>query len=318
MGNLSYTVKALRFTFTLTGSNAVFPSAPSQSAANVLQVTGLRAMVHVQAAGAAMSTQVSARIYGLSQADMNALAVVNILNGTSEFINNTILIEASNDGGQSWQAVFAGVIVQAGPDYTEAPDVFLSVQAQTGFYEAIAPALPTSFPDSTDVGQICSVIAAKMGVPFVNNGVSQKLPGAQYFSGSLLNQLQRVCLAAHVAFTQDGPQSTVTITPWGSPRMISPVTLTPQSGLVGYPKVRGDGFIEVRALYDPAFLLLGILTISGSDVIVGSNVPTTYNSRANGSWQIGTMSHVLESQKPGGAWFTDMVLYPPTIPGAGA
>lgn len=253
----------------------------------------------------------------MSQADMNALAVINVLNGTSEFINNTILIEASSDGGQSWSAVFAGVIVQSGPDYNDAPDVYLNVQAQTGFFEAIAPAVPTSFPGATDVGQMVSVIAAKMGVPFVNNGVSQILPGGGYFSGSLLNQLQRICKAAHIAYVQDGAQSTITITPWGSPRTISPFTLTPQSGLVGYPKVRGDGFIEVRSLYNPAFLLLGIITISGSDTVVGTNVPTTYNSRADGNWQIGTMTHSLESQKPGGAWFTDMVLYPPTIPGAG-
>lgn len=303
----TYTVKALRATFTLTGSNAVFPG----TSANVLQVAGLRMSVHIQAAGAAMSTQVSMRIYGMAQKDMNALAVVNVLNGTSEFINNTVLIEASNDGGNSWTAVFAGVIVQAGPDYADPPDVYLSVQAQTGFYEAIAPALPTSFPGSTDVATAVSVIAAKMGVPFQNNGVNAQLPGGGYFAGSLLNQLQRICQAAHIAYAQDGAQNTVTIAPWGTPRTVaSPYVLTPTSGMVGYPRVRGDGFIEARSLYNPAFLLLGPITIAGSDVVVGSNTPTTYNSHANGNWIIGTMTHSLESQKPGGAWFTDMVLYP--------
>lgn len=306
----TYTVKALRATFTLTGSNAVFPG----TNANVLQVTGLRMSVHIQAAGAAMSTQVSMRVYGMAQQDMNALAVINILNGTPDFINNTVLIEASSDGGLSWTAVFAGSIIQAGPDYSEPPDVYLSVQAQTGFFESIAPALPTSFPGSTDVGQMVSVIAAKMGVPFVNNGVNQVLPGGGYYSGSLLNQLQRICQSAGIAYTQDGPQSTVTITPWGSARTIEPFILSPTSGLEGYPRVRGDGFIEVRALYNPAFLLLGPITISGSDSVVGTNTPTTYNSRADGNWLIGTMSHVLESQKPGGAWFTEMVLYPANSP----
>ena len=302
-----YTVKVLRATFTLTASNAVFPG----TAANILQVAGLRMSVHIQEAGAAMSTQVSMRIYGLAQQDMNALAVVNVLNGTSEFINNTVLIEASSDGGASWSAVFAGAIVQAGPDYSEAPDVYLSVQAQTGFYEAIAPALPTSFPGSTDVATAVSVIAAKMGVPFKNNGVNQVLPGGGYFAGALLNQLQRICQAAHIAYSQDGPQNTVTITPWGASRDdAAAFVLTPSSGLVGYPRVRGDGFIEVRSIYNPAFLLLGPLTISGSDTVVGSNAPTTYNSRADGNWIIGTMSHALESQKPGGLWFTDMILYP--------
>ena len=303
----TYTVKVLRATFTLTGNNAVFPG----TQANVLQVVGLRMSVHVQAAGAAMSTQVSMRIYGMAQKDMNALSVINVLNGTSEFINNTVLIEASSDGGNSWSVVFAGAIVQAGPDYADSPDVYLSVQAQTGFYEAIAPALPTSFPGATDVGTAVGVIAAKMGVPFVNDGVNQVLPGGGYYSGSLLNQLQRICQAAHIAYSQDGPQNTVTITPWGVPRTTpAPFILTPTSGLVGYPRVRGDGFIEVRSLYNPAFLLLGLVTIADSDTVVGSNAPTTYNSQANGDWKIGTMTHALESQKPGGAWFTDMVLYP--------
>ena len=306
----SYTVKALRATFTLTGSNAVFPG----TTANVLQVTGLRMSVQIQAAGAAMSTQVSMRVYGMAQKDMNALAVVSILNGTPGFINNTVLIEASSDGGISWSAVFAGAIVQAGPDYNDPPEVFLSVQAQTGFYEAIAPALPTSFPGATDVAQMVSVVAAKMGVPFVNNGVNQIMPGGGYFSGALLNQLQRICQAAHIVYVQDGPQSTITISPWGSARAVPAFTLSPSNGLVGYPKIRGDGFIEARSLYNPAFLLLGAITIQGSDAVVGSNVPTTYNSKADGNWIIGTLTHNLESQKPGGAWFSDMLLYPSTAP----
>lgn len=313
MATSTFTVKALRATFTLTGSNAVFPG----TTANVLQVTGLRMSAHVQAAGAAMSTQVTLRVYGMAQADMNALAVINILNGTSGFINNTVLIEASSDGGASWQAVFAGAIIQSGPDYNEPPDVYLSVQAQTGFFEAIAPALPTSFPGATSVAQMVSVVAAKMGVPFINNGVTQTLPGASYYSGSLLNQLQRICQAAGITYVQDGPQNTITITPWGTPRASAvPFVLSPTSGLVGYPKVRGDGFVEVRSLYNPAFILLGPITIKGSDTVVGSNTPTTYNSKADGNWQISTMQHALESQKPGGAWFTDMVLLPVNAPAA--
>jgi hypothetical protein len=309
----TYSVKALRATFTLTGSNAVFPG----TSANVLQVTGLRMSMHMQAAGAAISTQASLRVYGMAQADMNALAVTSILNGTGTpgFINNTVLIEASSDGGQSWQAVFAGAIVQAGPDYSEPPAAYLSVQAQTGFFEAIAPALPTSFPVSTSVAQMVSVVAAKMGVPFINNGVNQTLPGGTYYPQPLLGQLKAICAAAHIAWVQD--HAGITISPWGTPRAAAvPFILSPSSGLVGYPKVRGDGFVEVRSLYNPAFLLLGPITIQGSDTVIGSNTPTTYNSKADGNWQISTMSHALESQKPGGAWFTDMLLLPQNSPAA--
>ncbi len=312
----SFTVKNIRVTFTLTGSNAVFPANTSESPANQLQLSGLRTSVQIKAAGAAMSTQVSMQIYGMAEADMKALAVVSVLNGTSGFINNTVLIEA--DSGNGFVAVFAGSIIQAGPDYSNLPDVFLSVHAQTGFFEAIAPALPTSFPGATDVGLMVSVIAAKMGKPFQNNGVSQVLPGGGYFSGSLADQLRRICKAAHIAYTQSGPQETIIISPWGSPLDIAPFVLSPTSGLFGYPQVRGDGFVEVRAIFNPAFQLLGPITIEGSDVVVGTNLPTTYNSQANGNWIIGQMTHVLESVKPGGAWFTDMVLYPANSPTPGA
>lgn len=198
------------------------------------------------------------------------------------------------------------------------PDVCLEVHAQTGFYEAIAAALPTSFPGSTSVADKVSVVAAKMGVPFQNDGVDLVSSGASYYSGSLLNQVQAICEEAHIAYVQDGPQSAITITPWGSPRSVVKPVLTPQSGLVGYPKVRGDGFVEVRSLYDPAFALQGPITIQGSQVVVGSNVPTTYNSQANGDWIIGVLSHYLEANKPGGAWFSDMVLYPVNAPAPAA
>jgi hypothetical protein len=71
------------------------------------------------------------------------------------------------------------------------------------------------------------------------------------------------------------------------------------------------GYIHVRALFNPAFRYGAPLTISGSDVVIDSKVPKPLNSRADGNWVIGWLSHTLEALKPNGAWFTDMLLYPP-------
>ena len=300
----TYTVKNLRLTFTLTNSNAVFPG----TNANVLQVSGLRASAVIKGAGLPAFPELSLRIYGLAQQDMNALAIVPVQGGKPQYQFNTVQVEA--DSGNGFSFIFSGQIYEAGPDYADAPDVCLFVHAQAAGFDQLTPANPTSYPGTADVATIVSNIASKMSMAFENDGVTGVLTG-RYYSGTLTSQLRQVCRDAGINAVIEN-QNLLVISPAGVARTnVAPFILSPTSGLVGYPKVRGNGYLDVRALFNPAFRQNGPVTIQGSDVVIDPNLPKTLNSLADGNWLVGPLTHTLECQKPGGAWFTEMTLYPP-------
>lgn len=298
----TYTVKNLRVTFTLTESNAVFPG----TTANQLQVSGLRMSAIIKGSGLPSFPEASLRIYGLAQQDMNALAIVPVQGGKPEYTRNTVQIEA--DSGNGFTFIFSGQILQAGADYSSLPDVCLYVHALAFGFDQLTSANPTAYPGVANVADIAANLASKMSVAFENDGVTGTLTNA-YYTGSLTEQLKRVCKDAGVYVSIE--PSLIVISPAGVARTnVAPFVLSPTSGLMGYPEVLGNGYLNVRSIFNPAFRQNGPVTIQGSDVVIDQQLKTL-NSQANGDWIVGPLTHTLECQKPGGLWQTEMRLYPP-------
>lgn len=293
----TFTVKDLRFTFTLS-NNAVFRY-PDNS--NVLQVQGLRDTAILKGAGLPAFPEAELTIYGLTQSDMNALTSLQFQ--PSAMQRNSVLVEADNGDGQGFSAVFAGQIITAGPEYTGIPHVPLKVHARILGFESLNPATATSYTGTTNVVDIVRTIAVKMGKTVENNGVTATLTNP-YFSGTLADQLRAVKQQSGIQIFPEFDEKVIAIAPPGVARSNQPVfTLSPTSGLVGYPRLDYQrGFVWVKALYNPAF------RFGGPIVVKDSTVPL-----ANGSWVIGTITHTLEAQTYNGQWFSDMLLYPPSL-----
>ncbi|MGO9991824.1 MAG: hypothetical protein ACLPTF_04840 [Steroidobacteraceae bacterium] len=309
----SFTQKQLRATFTLTNSNAVFVGANGAVLGNVLQLSGLRMSAVIEGSGFPSFPNATLRIWGMAQADMNALAVQVVSGGKTGWLPNTVLIEANS--GDGWAAVFAGNIRTAGPDYKGIPDVPFVCTSQTKSYDLANPATPTSFPGSASVFDIISVIAAKMGTTAVNHGVTTVTSGATYFPQASAEQLRQVCYHYDIDPVFSPDNRTVTVTPKGQADFSTPFVLSPSSGLIGYPEVQGNGFISVRSLFNPAFQVKSPITIQGCDVVVDATLTSvkTLNSTANGDWLVTAIVNTLEASKPDGLWQSDMVLYPPNV-----
>lgn len=288
----SFAAKQLRFKFVL--SNGI---TFDQSNSNELTVTGLRATVRIKGSGFPAFPEADLRINGLRQQDMNALTALSFQ--TLGVERNTVIIEANGGDGNGWSSVFAGQIITAGPDYTSAPDVAFHAFARVLGFESINPATPTGYTGATDVAVIVQTIATKMGFGKIENtGVVGITLDSPYFANTLAEQLRTVVQQAGIDCYIDG--NVIAITLKGQPRVTPTWVLTPSSGLVGYPTLDSRGFIGARSLFNPAFRFGGRVRIAGSDL-----------PRANGDWLIGTLSLLLESVKPGGAWFSDLLCYPP-------
>lgn len=286
----SFTIKQLRFTFTLANS-ALFSGTNS----NVLQVTGLRASVKIKGSGLPAFPEANITVYGLKESDMISLTAMAFQPLGMQ--RNTVMVEANS--GFGWSTVFIGQIITGGPNYDQIPAACLNVTARVLGYESLGPAAPLSYTGATSVVSIMQTLAAKMGYAFENNGVTGSL-NSPYFAGTLAEQLRSVAQHAGVDVYIEG--NVIAACPKGVPRNQTPFVLTPQTGLVGYPQFDYQrGFVNVKALFSAAFRFGGPLTLAGSEF-----------TSANGKYVIGTLNHTLESlMLDGGEWFSDLMLYPP-------
>jgi len=256
------------------------------SSNNVVTLQGFRATVDVDKAGGMMMGTLRAKIYGVKQADMNSITTLQWKPGT--LIPNTVEVFAID--GSAETLIFAGNIINAWSDYQNMPDVFLHIQAQSAYFDAITPTQPRSFKGSVDVASIMAQIAASLGYTFENNGVTTRLVDV-YLPNTGLEQAKDLARAAGCDLYID--DKILAITPPNAPRKTIMPKISAASGLVGYPTFDGVG-VNFQILFNPA------VTFGGS-----INLETDIRQAA-GQWIVTSMSHHLESEKPGGAWFTNV------------
>jgi hypothetical protein len=278
----SFVRRQLRFTFTLS-NNASFEGTNS----NTLVLEGLRAVCNIKT-GAPLAPTSQVQVYGMKPSDMNALTM---LAWTATAIQrNTLQIDANN--GDGWSTIFLGQIIEAMPDYTAAPDVMLRVQAVAQYLDKIKPADPSQYTSATPVADIVGTLAQQMGYTVENNGVTTTLSDP-YLPGTRVEQLQNVCKQAGVDYYVDG--STVAICPAGKPREGDPILITPDTGLIMSPTFDVVG-VHLMVLFNPAIRFGGSVKVDAGDAV----------PQANGTWCVYAMDHQLESEKPGGAWFSHL------------
>lgn len=285
----NYTVKQLRFTFTL-ATNAKF-----QGGNNTLQITGLRATADIDFPGPPSFPTANVRIYGIKPSDMQALTGLTFQ--TLTYQRNSILIETNS--GNGWNTVFAGQMVTVVPDFSDQPNVNLQIFAQTLGYDLLNPATPTSFAIAPSYQQVFQTIVQKLGQNLDNIGVTGTFGSPRYWAGTPAQQLRNAAQDAGIVYYLD-KLGVVEIGLPGAPRNLPMFVLTPTSGLIGYPTLNSVNLIGAQSVYNPAFRFGAPILIKGS-----------VQKNANGNWIIYDLKHRLSSLMPDGPWFSDMTAQPP-------
>ena len=286
---MTFQRKAITATITLGGG----PLGNNPSSAIVL--TGYRIQADMKAYGGESQGLMHARIYGVSLDLANQLTTIGPIQTVAR-LGNTIQV-AAGDFGTALNVVFEGTINSAWASF-HAPDMCVDITATTTYGMTMLPTSATSFKGTFTIGQIITIIVGKMNqqdpnlkLSFINSGVNVSLTD-MYLPGSGWDQIRAVCQAAACNYKVD--QGVLTVSSKGVPIQQAgavPV-VSPTQGLVGYPTFSQAG-IEFRALYMPGVQ-------QGSEVILQGSAITA----ANATWFITSVSHDLESETPGGAWFT--------------
>lgn len=275
--------KQLRFVITLGSDNLKFDDKGSDQI--ILQ--GYRASAHCENAGWVQMGELRAEIYGMSQSDMNTVTSYPIR--MADALRNKIVVYAID--GQQESVVFAGNMIKAWPDYSRMPDVCLRIQAQAAYSAAITTVAPRSFKSPLNVADVMRQIATSMGCVFENSGVNITLAD-DYLANTDLEQARYLARTAGIELNIE--HNVLSIWPKGSYRNALIPLISVDTGLVGYPSFDGT-FLRFDTLYNPTLITGGLVKVESD------------NANAKGQWQVLKMAHHLESEKPGGAWFSSVI-----------
>ncbi|NPT59112.1 baseplate hub protein [Paraburkholderia elongata] len=263
-----------------------------ETGADTVTLTGLRVRAEIQQFGGDAMPQVQLLVYGLPAAMINQLTAIGSINNAVLYKNSVLI--AAGDSGSALTTIYNGTIWQAWGDYNQLPDTALNISAVGGLAASLKPVGASSYPGTADVAAIMQDLAKTMGINFVNNGVSVKLSNP-YFPGTALSQVRECARAADIYFTIDN--GTLQIWPKGGARNSTIPLISPSTGMVGYPTFSSNGLM-VTTMFNPSVVIGGVIQVQSSI------------TPASGKWIATQISHSLESETPGGQWFTHILGVP--------
>ena len=265
-----------------------------ESGSNTVEVATLRASAAVSNAGGASGNTLSLDIWGMTPSLMGQLATMGP-NEPTLSRKNLVVVKAGDDVN-GVAIAFSGTITNGYSDYQSSPQVPFHVEASASSLFGVAAQLPTAFPQGGDVATMLSGLADVMDLKFEPNGVQRTLP-ASYFSGSALKQVQDICEAAGIDHTIDSGILAIW-DPSSSRGGLIPL-IDKDHGLIGYPAWTFSGII-FKSLYNPNLNF-------GGRVNVQSSRPELI--KLNGEWTINRIDHNLDSELPGGNWYSTVQAY---------
>ena len=255
---------------------------------NTLTVANVPIRATINTFGSNSTASAVIEIYGLNKADMDAMTVYR---WKENQISAGYFIQLQLPSGIP---VFSGTVVHAFAQYDGAPNVPFIVEAYYGAQLLLNKAPPVTFPGDVPVDTIAKKLSDNMGAEYENIGVTRSLTD-QYLWGSDLNKLWQLAAIAGIIVTYHG--GIVRIYDKGQYKKTEdPPYISAETGLVGWPMKIGPVLCDIRSLFNTGFIPQGDIILN-SEVIPGAKNKKLY---------ISSMVHTLESNIPGGAWFTDM------------
>jgi hypothetical protein len=290
-----YAVRALTATFRLGVGEF------GASGSNTITISGLRIIAHIeQVISPVMQSSITAKIYGMTLDHQNSLSRAGLLWG-ARF--NQMLLQAG-DSVSGMTTVYNGLIIQAYPKLSNPEDAHFFVQGIPGSIAQLKPVAPTSFPGAVSAATAIQQMATTAGFSFQNNGVTAVL-NAPYFPGTAWQQIQSVVKAANCFAYYDDTRNLLTIAPKPPtvmPNNTSPVLISPQTGMIGYPEFQQNQIVATT-LFSPQIVATPL-----SGVRIQSQLAAANNAQII----VTRITHDLASQMPGGPWQTTVTGFPPS------
>lgn len=300
---MTFTQKLLTVQLVLGTIEAGAPAAPfhgpNGQVGNTLTLEGLRVWAQIDQQGPRAGAKAQITIFGMTFSQMMA---ANTFSAWPNVQNDAqVLLYAGDASGKS--LVFSGTIIDAIADFNAQPDTAFHITAVCSMGAQMTPLPPTSVEGSVNAAALLQALASQCNPPlsFENNSNVNVQLSNPHFDGSAMDQIRAIVSAAQINYSLIN--GTLAIWPKGQSRQVGEgrgqgITLTPQTGLVGYPTF-GRGRIGVKVEFNPAIQYGMNITIAGSQI-----------TPANGTYSLNVIKYSLQSMTPNGEWFMDLAMWP--------
>ena len=260
---------------------------------NTVVLDGYRVSATVELAGVALNqAYMAVRIWGVPKALMDKIDTQG-KKGDVNVVRKVGVKLAADDGSGQYVDVYAGHVIYASADYNAAPEVTLEIQATAADFYLWDLPKSNSYKGEFEVAKAIEGLAKGMGFAFENHGVTAKLSN-QYVSGSTLNQIRTLANASKTVCMIANKK--VRIWPNGKTNGSPVLKLSPQTGLIGYPRYEYNGITVLH--------LFNINMVEGTEVELDTSIEAL-----KGRWYVHLpIRHMLDSEVPGGKWHTEALL----------
>ena len=284
-----------------------------------ITLTGYRVGCQIQNAGLETGVICALRIEGMKLDLMNRLSAVQ-----SSVISqslNTVTVKAGNDG-EVLPVIFSGGIIEGFADFSASPNVAFVVTAMSTAQASSRRVSFTSFKGAVSVETAMKTIAAKVGLGFVNKGVTSTLPSA-YYAGSALSQMQHCADAARINYNIAMNQLVI----W--PKDIlsdatGAIDISSEKGLIGYPNY-SQGGVSLQCLFNSTIGLFSTIKltsqyspaawVNNNGQLLSQPGYAAVYPPSNGLWVVQRVQHDIQTEVPGGPWLTTLEAARPEMAG---
>jgi len=280
--------KYLEVTFVL-GSGSFTDANGAPIGNSVTWGAGFRITADVKNVGGYSSAELNARVYGVSEPQMNQAITMEWYAGT--VVDNTVLVTAID--GNSRTLIFSGTAVNVWARYDESPNVYLDIFARQLFSVAMNNSTVKHFPGAQPVADIVAQLANEMGLNFSNSENVQITIKNETLIGSPYAQLNTLRKDSGVGIFISPKSISLTAserTPFKTE--VVPI-ISKETGLIGYPVPEAWG-VSFSCLFNPQIVYGGVVELQSRVKI------------ASGQWFVSSIRYLLNSMDPAPQWKCDV------------
>lgn len=254
---------------------------------DVLIIDDLPMHVEIVKAGIPSFPEATITIWGLKLEKMKALSMKGHV--AFQSYRNRVKIYAGDGDPDQLPLIFVGDEYFGATAIGSDGEARFDMKAFTGIYSAMTPSGPMSVKGTVSAADVIQQFATEAGFSFVNQGVTTQLTDC-VVTGNVMDKMRVVADAIGADLIVD--DQTVILLPKDGWRQSQNLTISPQTGMLGYPSINSQG-ISVTFLFNPAVKFRQI-------VHVESLIPM-----ATGDHGVIKIQHVLDAnQNSGGQWQT--------------
>lgn len=254
---------------------------------NVLIIDDLPMHVEIVKAGIPSFPEANISIWGLSMSKMKALSMKGHVMFQS--YRNRVKIYAGDSEPDKLPLIFVGEESFGAAMLDGQGEARFEMKAFTGIYAAMTPVKPMSVKGSVPAAEIIQQFATDAGFKFINQGVTTQVTDC-IVTGDSITKMRTVADAIGADLIIDDQE--VILLPRDSYRQSPNLTISPSTGLLGYPTINSQG-ITVTFLFNPSIRFRQMIHVE-------SIIPM-----ATGDHGVIKLQHVIDANRnDGGQWQT--------------